>query len=378
MGRCWWLRPSRNDDGPGSIVQYMNQEASTLSRSLEAVSKALAQWTVERHAVADPTLLQRYGAGWRTEWTANVTARLAYLAQAIAVRCPDVFTASVLWNRDATGSRGGHVADIQTSLRHLRTVIADELPPPVANAALGCVDAVLAVFDRPPSIVSADDSEGRHRHVMLRYLECLLSSRRQEAVEQVMALSRSGVSVTEIYTQVLQPAQTALGRMWDRHEISIADEHYATAVTLELMSRLRASAVPAAQRNLRVVAAAIGGDFHEIGIRMVADCFEWDGWDVAYLGANLPAAETLRELRERKAHLLALSASTLLHLRDAGELIDTVRAAPGCASVKILVGGPPFILIPNLWRELGADGQASTATAAVELGNRLISDRVVS
>lgn len=350
----------------------MNKESLQLSRSLEAVSKAQARWTVERHAAADKTLPHRYGASWQADWVANVEARLAHLAQAVAVRCPEVFSASVLWNREAIATRDGRVDDLQASLHHLRGVIADELPPPVAHVATECVDAALAALDRPQSPELADESDKPHRDVRLRYLECLLSSMRHEGIELVMALPRSGVPVTEIYADVLQPAQAEIGRMWHRHEISIADEHYATAVTQELMSRLRVSAVPVKRRDHRVVAAAIGGDFHEIGIRMVADCFELDGWDVAYLGANLPAFEAVRELRERKAHLLALSASTFLHLRDAGELIVAVRAEPGCADVKVIVGGPPFNLIANLWQELGADGHARTATDAVELGNRLI------
>lgn len=355
----------------------MNKEALNLSRSLEAVSKALARWTVERHAAADVALPQRYGAGWRSDWVANVEARLAYLAQAVAVRSPDVFSASVLWNREAIATREGRVEDLQANLHHLRAVIADELPPPVAHSATECVDAALVALDRPPIPVSGGAGDGRQRDAMLRYLECVLSSKRDEGIELVLGLSRSGVPVTEIYTSVLHPAQAELGRMWHRHEISIADEHYATAVTQELMSRLRANVVPAMRRDLRVVAAAIGGDFHEIGIRMVADCFEWDGWDVTYLGANLPAFEAVREVHSLSANLLALSASTFLHLRDVGELIDAVRAEPGRTPVKVIVGGPPFHLIANLWQELGADGHAITATEAVELGNRLISDKVV-
>ncbi len=314
----------------------------------------------------------RYGASWQGDWVANVEARLAYLAQAVAVRCPDVFSASVLWNREAIATRDGRVEDLKASLHHLSAVIAGELPPPVARVATEGVNAALAALDQPQSPESADDSDQRHRDVRLRYLECLLSSKRDEGIELVLGLSRSGVPLAEIYAEILQPAQAELGRMWHRQEVSIADEHYATAVTQELMARLRANASPAKRRELRVVTAAVGGDFHEIGIRMVADCFALDGWDVAYLGANLPAREAVREVRERNAHLLAISASTFLHLRDTGELIEAARAEPGSAQTKIIIGGPPFNLIPNLWQELGADGHARNATAAVELGQRLV------
>ncbi|MDZ7776615.1 MAG: hypothetical protein U5L09_13885 [Bacteroidales bacterium] len=38
-----------------------------------------------------------------------------------------------------------------------------------------------------------------------------------------------------------------------------------------------------------MVAATVGGELHEMGIRMVADFFEMEGWDTWYLGANAPA-----------------------------------------------------------------------------------------
>jgi len=354
----------------------MNQEAVQLSRSIEAVSKALAQWTVERHAAADPTLPERYGQSWRSDWVSNVEARLAYLAQAVAVRCPEVFAMSMLWNREAITARDGRAHDLEASLHHIKSVIADELPQPAAHAAVECVHAALTVLGQPQKPESSDGITSPHRDVVLRYLEFLLSSKRAEALGLVLDLARSGTPIVNLYVNVLQPAQAEIGRLWHRNEISIADEHYATAATQELMVRLREHAIPAKRRDIRIVAASVGGDFHEIGIRMVADCFELDGWDIMYLGANLPASDAVREVRERKAQVLAISASTFLHLRDTGILIDAVRAEPGCAHVKIIVGGPPFNLITNLWQGLGADGHGKSATDGVELANRLISRTV--
>ena len=45
-----------------------------------------------------------------------------------------------------------------------------------------------------------------------------------------------------------------------------------------------------------MVATCIGGELHEIGIRMVADFFEMEGWDTYYLGANTPADAVVAEL----------------------------------------------------------------------------------
>jgi methanogenic corrinoid protein MtbC1 len=86
----------------------------------------------------------------------------------------------------------------------------------------------------------------------------------------------------------------------------------------------------------------------------------------------MPATDIVEFLAHYPADLLALSASTCLVVRQAGEFIDVVRTGHSGDKLKIIVGGSPFDLVPDLWEELGADGCAHSSTEAVELANRLI------
>jgi len=121
----------------------------------------------------------------------------------------------------------------------------------------------------------------------------------------------------------------------------------------------------------RLVATCAAGDLHEIGLRMVADLLEQDGWDVSFLGANTPALAVRRMLVDRSAKLLLISASLTLHLSAVQSLIDLVRADAACDEVKILVGGHPFNLSPGLWKQMGADGHAGDALRAVAVASVL-------
>jgi MerR family transcriptional regulator, light-induced transcriptional regulator len=174
-----------------------------------------------------------------------------------------------------------------------------------------------------------------------------------------------------VYSRILQPALAEVGRLWHLGESSVADEHLATATVERVMARLRPHFNRAGRRNRTVLATSVSGDLHAIGVRMVADFFEMDGWDALCLGANTPGEDVQDMLRSTPANLLAVSASGLLHLRELGEMIAAVRAAPDLAGLPILVGGAAFNTIPDLWREVGADGSASSAAAAVDAGNRL-------
>lgn len=206
------------------------------------------------------------------------------------------------------------------------------------------------------------------------YLAALLGGERQRASRLVLDAVEGGRGVQEIYLGVFQPCQHEIGRLWQMNQISVAQEHYCTAATQLIMSQLYPYLFASARIGRTLVATCIAGDLHEIGVRMVSDLFELHGWDTFYLGANTPVQSIVEAVREQQADVLAISATITPHLKSVQELIQAVRSAPDCATVKILVGGYPFRIVPELWRQLGADGCAQDATTAVDLANRLVSE----
>jgi methanogenic corrinoid protein MtbC1 len=105
---------------------------------------------------------------------------------------------------------------------------------------------------------------------------------------------------------------------------------------------------------------------------MVADFFEMEGWDTYYLGANTPTESILRTVEELRPDILAVSATMTFRVSDARELLARVRRSESGQGVQLLVGGYPFNLSPNLWRQVGADGYAPDAEQAVVLASEMV------
>ena len=158
-------------------------------------------------------------------------------------------------------------------------------------------------------------------------------------------------------------------------DISVAQEHYCTAATQLIMSQLYPHIFSVASTGGTLVATCVSGDLHEIGVRMVADFFEMEGWNTYYLGANTPTDEVVGALIERKADILAISATISGHLRAVSALINAVRANEACRHVTILVGGYPFMATSDLWRQIGADGTAPDAQDAIALASQFLVKR---
>jgi len=203
-------------------------------------------------------------------------------------------------------------------------------------------------------------------------MDHILGERRQAAVEYIMSLHTDGVPLKDIYLLVFGPVQRELGRLWQTRKIGVAQEHYGTAITQLAMARLYPALFSGERKSRRMAAAGVGGELHELGIRMVADFFEMDGWDSRYYGANLPPSELAKAVAADKPDLLCLSATMPWHVQDLKATINAVRNIPGLDKLPILAGGRPFAISPELWRSVGADGTAATAQEALELAGRLL------
>lgn len=210
-----------------------------------------------------------------------------------------------------------------------------------------------------------------HHQLVARYLQILLRKDADAAIVLLLNAVEDGLPLKELYLQVLQPAQYELGRLWQIGQISIAEEHYCTAATQQIMSRLYPQLFSTPKNGKVLVATCIKGELHEIGMRMVADLFELDGWDTHFFSATTSHSTILQALTDNRADLLALSATLTCHVKHMQQLISTIHASTITPPPQIMVGGYPFNADPELWRRIGADGTARGAEEAVREGNRL-------
>jgi signal transduction histidine kinase len=222
--------------------------------------------------------------------------------------------------------------------------------------------------DVPPGISDGEPLGGMAR----RYMDLLLAGDRRSASRMITEAAASGLGVRDIYVHVFQRTQHEIGRLWQMDRISIAQEHYCTASTQLIMGQLYPYVFSTDRRGLKLVAASVGQELHELGIRMVSDFLEMEGWDTYYLGANVPTPSLVATVEQQKPNLLAISATMNSHVSAVVDLIRAVRSAAAGTGLKIMVGGRPFNMDPALWETVGADGHAVDAGQAVALAERLV------
>lgn len=204
------------------------------------------------------------------------------------------------------------------------------------------------------------------------YVERLLVGDRLGALTLTRGCLTDGIGAAEILLDILEPAQHDVGRRWALGTISVAQEHFCTAVTQFAMTDLYPGMFSGTESERRLVAAQAPGSLHHVGLRMVVDVLECRGWTTTFLGEDTPVTQLPLALAEAQADLLLVSASMPGQLRHVSAMIRAVRADPRTRGVKVVVGGRPFAVAPDLVTSVGADGWAADALGAVEVCDRLV------
>ena len=203
------------------------------------------------------------------------------------------------------------------------------------------------------------------------YLELLLQAKRTEALNSIVDCVKAGVPLEDVYLKILQPVMYEVGRLWQTNKIDISVEHYITATTQLTMGHLFPYAISDTRAGKKMLGGCLGSELHELGMRMVSDIFELEGWDTYFLGAVTPDQSFITAIEAQKPDVVCLSATLQSGIPMARDLISKINHSMGADRPKIIVGGLAFLLNPQLAEIVGADSLGTNARDTVEKATAL-------
>ena len=202
----------------------------------------------------------------------------------------------------------------------------------------------------------------------LRYLDALRRGDRHAAYRALDEALDDGRELGQVYLDVVQPAMREIGRLWQEDELTVAEEHLATAITESAMSRMFERVfVWRDVRTPKLLAACAEEERHQMGLRMLCDLLELAGWETTYLGASVPIESLVDLVLKHKPDAVAISATIAPHVPRVREAIQAIRSAPIERQPVIAVGGRVFLGDPSLAERVGADLTAADAEQAVHV-----------
>jgi len=202
--------------------------------------------------------------------------------------------------------------------------------------------------------------------------EAIVAGDRAAAAALAGDAVRAGLDLLEVVEQGYVPGIQKVGDLWEQGDyflpelISSAEAMKAAMAVLdpELQKRDLGS-----RMSGRVVIGTVEGDIHDIGKSLVASMLQAGGFEVHDLGADVKLERFIDKAEEVGAGMICLSALLTTTMTNQRRLIGMLRDRGLRGKYKVLVGGAPA---SRKWaEEIGADGYAENAVAAVKLAKSL-------
>ena len=348
----------------------MPDEASYILDHLDTLKVA----HVTRQYETSKGFWEKYGKEGYSKALQDAEYHFRFLTESLKAEDPSIFYHYSSWLKSLFAGLSFPPDTIHHTLKVLAEVLKEHLPANLLEVPLSYVTGALDFIQQSPlEVQSFLIGDSPLDTIARSYLQYLLEGEKNKAFALIEKALEQGYTWKEIYLLVFQRTQQEIGRLWQLNLISVAQEHFCTAATQHIMAYLYPRLFRATRKNRkdkRLVIACAGKELHELGARMVADFFELEGWDTYYIGANTPAGTIVQIVQKQKPDILGLSVTLPFYLDEIRTIIPMIRASN--SNIKIIVGGYPFKISPNLWKAMGADGYGKDAEHAIEIVNTLI------
>jgi methanogenic corrinoid protein MtbC1 len=143
----------------------------------------------------------------------------------------------------------------------------------------------------------------------------------------------------DVFDGLLRSAMSLVGQRWEEGRWTIAEEHLASQTITRALERVRAPQGPEGRVGPLAVLAGVAGEHHGLGLVCLDQVLCDEGWAVANLGPDVPAADLARFLARNQAELVALTASLPDRAEALRESVSAALAVRPDDPLPVMVGG---------------------------------------
>lgn len=183
---------------------------------------------------------------------------------------------------------------------------------------------------------------------------CLAATQRLDVREMELQIERASVAFSRInlLEKVLVPLMQRIGDLWHQGTLRPLHEHMASAVVRSFLGAMHGSHQPELSAP-RLVVTTPSRQHHELGALIAAATAAGEGWQVTYLGPELPPEEIAAAALQQGARVVALS---LTYPPDDPLLVDDLRRLRRLlgSRTSLVVGGRAAPAYAHVLAEIGA------------------------
>jgi len=212
--------------------------------------------------------------------------------------------------------------------------------------------------------------------IFTRMEQSIINYDKEEAVRLAKMALEQGIEPAEAINNGFIKGIKAVGALFGEGDIFLP-ELVMGADAMSAVSDVLGESIKQSGGNVqylaRGIAGTVQGDIHDIGIKLVTTFMTTNGFDITFLGVDIPTSLFIEKVNELKPDFILLSAllSTTIHRQK--EVIDSLKEAGIRENVKVMIGGA---IVTQEWADqIGADGYGMDAVSAVAMAKNLMGIR---
>ena len=188
-------------------------------------------------------------------------------------------------------------------------------------------------------------------------------------LDQALRRVAARLGATVFLESVAAPLLRRVGDEWHAGRLTPAHEHLVSGVMQGIVAETM-RAFPFQESAPGILVTTPSGERHAIGASLVGAAAAVEGWNVVYLGADLPAADIVHAAETSRVRVVAVS---IVYLEDRGRVLGAVKAIRTQLpdSVILLTGGSGA-------RQLGPELEALGAKVETSIPGLVATLRAVS
>lgn len=204
------------------------------------------------------------------------------------------------------------------------------------------------------------------------YFSGLLECNKNYCYNLIMEAVHKGIPIKDIYTRVFYPSMVGIGDLWQSNKLTVAQEHFATVITQSIICSLyyKMFSDKISGKRGKIIITCASNEFHELGSRMLSDLLEIEGFNVTFLGANMPIYSVIEMIKTETPGIICISCTMSFNINNVKNLILLIKNEI-TDYAPILVGGRAFDIDPLLVDYVNADYYSKGFDETIELINSI-------
>lgn len=169
------------------------------------------------------------------------------------------------------------------------------------------------------------------------YLSALVSGQKDKAIHLFDELIDNR-RLEDIYLNIISSSMKEIGDGWKKGQLSIAEEHVASFITMEILDYFKYKSVPIpTEKRPKIATLTVEGEKHTLPLKITVDILEAKGWHVYNLERPLPANDLLKFLVKNSIDKLGISITLETLIPNLNKLISDIKKVND--KITIIIGG---------------------------------------